>query len=247
LCVYELPSLQHLPDKANPSGTFIFFLRNMSTAINLVCTRCTDGNHIALGRWYADHVHLLLAAPELRQATLHRCTQPLTGQPPDYFCIYEFTSHDDFLAFEHGKPKAQATELTNAASGRNSIEIVQRTQYQRWLHRKWPAPAQTSSREQSAPWRLAACLNSETGWTLDAQRWLADHLQALQSCAPLVCAQVFASEGQAFIALDFAGGDAKAVWQLLQDQWAQAALYGQAQPLQTHWAASSEKRQAWLR
>ena len=215
-------------------------------AVNLVCTRATDGNHIALSRWYADHVHLLLAAPELCQATLHRCNEPLAGLPPDYFCIYEFASHDDFLAFEQGQPKARATELTNAATGRSSIEIVQRTQYLRWLHRKWPAPA----KEHGSIWHLAVCLNSDAGWTLDTQRWLADHLQALQSCSPLICAQAFcgASEkNQAFIMLDFAGGDAKAIWQLLQDQLCQRALYGQSPQLETVWAASAAALQEWLR
>ncbi len=214
--------------------------------INLVCTRCTDGNHIALRRWYADHVHLLLSAPELRHAALHHCREPLAGQPPDYFCIYEFASHDDFLAFEHGQPKAKATELTNAATGRSSIEIVQRTQYTRWLHRQWPAP----SNQQARAWRLAACIDNEAGWTLDAQRWLADHLQALQSCTPLIAAQVYSERGrenQAFMMLDFAGRDASSIWLLIQDQWAQQALYGGPQQLQTQWAASAEQLQAWLR
>jgi hypothetical protein len=243
---YEIPSLQYLPDKAKPSDTFIGFLRNMPTAINLVCTRCTDANHIALQRWYADHVHLLLSAIELRKAALHRCREPLAGQPPDYFCIYEFASHDEFLAFEHGQPKAQATELTNAAAGRRSIEIVQRAQYLPWLHRQWPAP----SNQQARLWRLAACIDNETGWTLDAQRWLADHLQALQSCTPLTAAQVYSHqsrENQAFMVLDFVGGDASSIWLLIQDQLDQPALYGGPQLLSTQWAASAEQLQTWLR
>jgi hypothetical protein len=215
----------------------------MPVAINLVCTHCTDGNHIALRRWYADHVHLLLAAPELVCATLHRCTQPLAGQPPDYFCIYEFTSLDDFLVFEHSEAKARATELTNAAAGRSSIEIVQRSQYARWLHRKWPGPPQ----EQGEVWRLAACFENEAGWSLDAQRWLADHLQALLSCTPLVGAQVFSGSDQAFAALDFSGGDPAAVWQLLQHHLAQPAPYGQTQRLKMRWATTANVLQQWQR
>ncbi len=223
-------------------------------AVNLVCTRATDGNHIALRRWYADHVHLLLAAPELRQATLYRCNEPLAGQPPDYFCIYEFASYDDFLGFEHGQPKARATELTNAATGRSSIEIVQRTQYLRWLHRQWPVPAKERGSQHSSqyglPWHLAVCLSSEAGWTLDAQRWLADHLQALQSCSPLISAQAFCGaneKNQAFIKLEFAGGEAKVIWPLLQDQLSQSALYGQLPQLETVWAARAAVLQEWLR
>ena len=215
-------------------------------AINLVGTRCTNGNHLALRRWYGDHVHLLLAAPELQEAQLHRCTQIFQGAAPDYFCIYSFANHDDFLAFEHGQPKAQATQLTNAAEGRSSIEIVQRTQYQRWLHRHWPAP----SGKQSSIWRLAVCIQTEAAWSLDAQRGLADQLQALQSCSPMVCTQVYSNLGvahQAFIALDFSGGDAASVWPLLQHFLGQPAMYGQPMYVQIDWAARAELVQAWLR
>lgn len=214
--------------------------------MNLVCTRCTDGQHLALQRWYGDHVHLLLAAPELQQAQLFRISQPLAGQPPDYFCMYEFASMAAFEAFEQGQPKAQATLLTNAAAGRGSVEIVQRTQYTRWLHRTWPAPSESSGE----PWRLVVCISSSAEWTLGAQRWLADQLQALRGCAPLLRAQAFVQQdqaSQAFLSLDFAGSDAKSIWLLLQDLLAQPGLYGQAEALQTHWVASASPVQAWRR
>lgn len=217
--------------------------------INVVCTRATDSNHSALRRWYADHVHLLLTAPELRQAQLYRCQRALAGQPPDYFCIYDFACQDDFLAFEHGQPKAEATELTQAAEGRSSIEIVQRTQYTRWLHRQWAAPA-GASEAVGTGWRLAVCLQAEAGWPLEAQRWLADHLQALQSGSPLVEAQVFSGEGPdhpTWLTLDFVGGDAGVIWQMLLAQLTEPSLYGQAQTLKTLWAASAFAQQSWLR
>jgi hypothetical protein len=214
--------------------------------INLVCTRCMDGNHIALQRWYADHVHLLLSAPELQQAQLFRCTQPLAGQPPDYFCMYDFASMQAFEAFEHGEPKRQATQLTNAAAGRSSIEIVQREQYGRWLHRQWAVSAST----HNPMWRLAACLQSDDTWSLDAQRALADQLQALRSCAPLTQAQVYAQHGDAsrlFIALDFVGNDAQNVWSLFNALLEQPSLYGQPRKLGIVWASQAQLVQAWLR
>jgi hypothetical protein len=199
-----------------------------------------------LQRWYADHVQLLLAAPTLQKASLYRCTQALHGAAPDYFCIYDFAQMDDFLAFEHSPEKAQASVLTNAAAGRSSIQIVQRTQYVRWLHRQWAAP--TSAPGQT--WRLAACLQSDDAWSLDAQRALADQIQALCSCSPLVGAQAYTQHeqaSQAFLALDFSGGDVHAVWDMLQLQLAQPSMYGQAPSLQIHWAASASLVQAWLR
>jgi hypothetical protein len=217
-----------------------------SSTLNLVCTRCLDGNHMALQRWYADHVHLLLAAPELQQAQLFRVNQPLDGQPPDYFCMYEFASMAAFEAFEYGQPKAKAAELTNAAVGRSSIEIVQRTQYARWLHRHWPA----LGRPQGATWRLAAYLASDAPWALPVQRGLADHLQALQACSPLVHAQVFSQRGagnHALLMLDFEGDEPQSIWQLLQEHLKQPALYGAALSTQVQWAMSARLVQTWLR
>jgi hypothetical protein len=214
--------------------------------INFVGTRCTDGNHLALERWYADHVHLLLMAPELQQAELFSCQQGLVGKPPDYFCIYEFASHDDFLQFEHGQPKTHATELTNAAAGRSSIEIVQRSQYVRWLHRQWPA----SSHQPSQTWRLAVCLQAEAEWNLEAQRWLADQLQSMGASFELKQAQIFAQHGQPHIALmllDFSGHEATKVWSELSHLLAQPSRYGAAQSLQIQWATSARSVQAWLR
>jgi hypothetical protein len=214
--------------------------------INLVSTRCTDGNHLALRRWYADHVHLLLGAPELQQAWLYRCGKTLSGEPPDYFCMYEFASLQAFEAFEHGEPKAQATLLTNAAAGRSSIEIVQRVQYARQIHRQW-----ASTVASSKAWRLAASFLCEDGWSLEKERWLADHLEALRACTPLVAAQAYVSPAQptkGFIALDFVGGDASDVWQLLQDQFSQVSLYGQSpESLRFEWAAMAQWQQTWLR
>jgi hypothetical protein len=218
----------------------------MPPAINLVCTRCIQGDHLSLRRWYADHVQLLLAAPTLQKALLYRCTQVLHGSAPDYFCIYDFAQMDDFFAFEHSPEKAQASVLTNAAAGRSSIEIVQRTQYVRWLHRQWAALT-------SAPnptWRLAVCLQSDASWSLDAQRALADQLQALHSSTPLVSAQAYTQHeqaSQAFLALDFEGGDVLAIWEMLLLQFAQPSLYGSAPSLQIHWAASASLVQVWLR
>lgn len=185
-------------------------------------------------------------APELQQAELFSCEHGLVGKPPDYFCIYEFASHDDFLQFEHGQPKARATELTNAAAGRSSIEIVQRSQYTRWLHRQWPA----SSHQPSQTWRLAACLQAEAEWNLEAQRWLADQLQSMRASFELKQAQIFAQHGQPHLALmllDFSGHEATKVWSDLSHLLAQPSRYGAAQSLQIQWATSARAVQAWLR
>jgi hypothetical protein len=215
--------------------------------INLVSTRCVDGNHFRLQRWYADHVHLLMAAPEMQHVELYRCTLPLAGQSPDYLCMYQFASLEGFAAFEKGEPRAKASALTNAALGRSSIEILQRNQYARYLHRQWPAIASSGS----STWRLAASLQSASNWTMETERWLSDQLEALRACTPLIAAQALVQHSQAsqcFITLDFAGGDAPIVWQLLQDQLCENTLYGQApESLRFDWAARAAWHLTWQR
>jgi hypothetical protein len=214
--------------------------------INLVATRCLQNDHTVLQRWYADHVHLLLTSSHLQRAELFRCTHAWLGLAPDYHCIYDFESHEAFFQYEHSVEKAQATELTNAAAGRSSIEIMQRTQYSRWLHRQWSAP--TSS---AAPtWRLVICLDKPSVWTLDAQRWLADHLQALRACTALKTAQCYTEHtrpSHTLVALDFEGGEPAQVWELAQTLLAQPNSYGGAQACNMEWAASAVSLQAWLR
>jgi ATP-dependent helicase/nuclease subunit A len=45
-------------------------LAAMPTLINLVATRCLDGDHAMMFRWYNDHVHLLMGCDALQEATV---------------------------------------------------------------------------------------------------------------------------------------------------------------------------------
>jgi hypothetical protein len=182
-------------------------------------------------------VQLLLAAPELQQALIYKCTESLTGNSPDYFCIYEFASAAEFLAFELGEAKANANELTNLATGRDSIEIVQRTQYTRWLNSQWPR-----AEPYENCWRLTVCLTSSCDWTLEEKRWLADRLQMLRAETPLMSAQAFTQQdetSQALLALDFAGGSTKRIWQLAQELLTHTSIFGKKPILKTQWAVSA--------
>lgn len=44
----------------------------MPTFVNLVATRCKNGDHAALLHWYHDHVHVLMQFDGLQRATLYR-------------------------------------------------------------------------------------------------------------------------------------------------------------------------------
>jgi hypothetical protein len=182
-------------------------------------------------------VQLLLTAPELQKALIYKCTESLSGNPPDYFCIYEFSDNADYLAFELGEHKAIATKITNAATGRDSIEILQRTQYTRWLNNQWPRIEPYKNY-----WRLAVCVTSSCDWTLEEKRWLADRFQMLRAETPLVSAQVFAQNNktsEVFLALDFDGSNPKQVWQLARELLTQNSNFGRMPTLTTQWAVSA--------
>jgi hypothetical protein len=156
----------------------------MPPAINLVFTRCTDNNTVALERWYNDHAQLLMASPALQSAELFKMVGNTAGI--DYFCLYHFQKLSDFAAFDSGEVMAQVRDLSNAAPGRSSIDIVKRTQYERVLHRQWPQ----SNDEEGL---LTACLLVIKPSQLDlVLRWLNDVLYGLHISHGLQTAQVYA-------------------------------------------------------
>jgi hypothetical protein len=228
----------------------ITIMSPVQATVNLVCTQLRHGGDLAAQRWYSDHVQLLLTAPELQQATLYRCTQSLQGQTPDYACIYDFASPEAFEAYEHGQPKAQAGLLTDAAPGRDSLHIVQRTQYARFLNRQWHRPELGGE-----GCVLLLCLHAAQATALATQRWLADGLHQLHACTALQGAQVYAgliSSDALFLKLDLASPSALQAWEMLQlllQQGTQATQgFGQAPPSYTvQWVAQMRPLTRWQR
>jgi hypothetical protein len=217
----------------------------MHPVINLVNTRCTDGNHALLQRWYADHVQLLLTSSQLANAQLHRCTHSLHGQATDYTCVYEFASREDFALYEACVEKAQASQLTNAAAGRSAIEIIQRVQYLRLLHQRYAHAA------DRAPLGLMIQLRTTDAQPLATVRWLSDAVQQARSAMPVHSAQVMLSlEEPQLWHLHLGLGDCPVsqAWEVLQTLLAQSATYGQVpQEWQLQWAAASCPVMQWLR
>ena len=103
----------------------------MPLLINLVATRCVDGDHAMLFRWYNDHVHLLMGCEALREATLYRHRAAVDGAGPEYLCLYTFDSHADFMQFETSDARAQAQAVVRSGWAGTGIQILQRTQFQR--------------------------------------------------------------------------------------------------------------------
>lgn len=151
----------------------------MQTLINMVATRSKDGDHAALARWYNDHVGILMASPTLLRAALYRCVADIDTQAPEYLCLYEFSSHADFLAFETGDAREQAYRITQSGWGRDGIEITQRTQYLRLGLRTendmaGPAPGELHH---------VQCMRLGAGPAPEVARWLADRVYGLKMAA----------------------------------------------------------------
>lgn len=103
--------------------------------VNVVGTRCVDGEHAALQRWYADHVHQLMAFDGLLGARLWRCARPLHGQAPAWLCGYDFVSAEAFADYEGSAAKAAAAADRERGWGRDGITIVFRQAFTRLYQR----------------------------------------------------------------------------------------------------------------
>lgn len=159
----------------------------MPKAINLVCTRCTDGNHADLQRWYNDHAQLLMVSSDLQAAYLYQLKESINKI--NYFCLYEFEDLKAFSAFDAGPVMQKVRDLSNAAGGRTSIEIVKRTQYERLLHRRWPSSGCAGDASHSQ----ASMLTVQGKDTEQVTRWINDAIYQLHRLHPLQLAQVYSS------------------------------------------------------
>lgn len=208
----------------------------MLPAINLVCTRCTDANTGALERWYNDHAQLLMASHALQSAELFKMIS--TAESIDYFCLYRFGQLSDFAAFDTGEVMAKVRDLSNAAPGRSSIEIVKRTQYERMLHRQWP-----SSEDQDS--RFTACLLAIKPSQLDrVLRWLNDVLYGMQISHGLSAAQVYAApvDGsmELFVVL-------QSSWELPEQWYGATSDFAPCPDIQLLWQEQALPLAKWLR
>jgi hypothetical protein len=103
--------------------------------VNLVGTRCTDGDRAALRRWYADHVHQLFAFDGLLEARLLARDGVGTGDAPEVLCLYHFADAQAFADYEQGPVRAAAAADRAMGSGRDGIEITLRRAWTRLYRR----------------------------------------------------------------------------------------------------------------
>lgn len=159
----------------------------MNTFVNLVATRCKNGDHASLFRWYNDHVHILMGFDGLQRAALYRrAAEPLSGDagaPPEYICLYDFAGQADFMKFETGEAREQARQILLAGWGKDSIEIALRRQFWRLGARTTPTAGATTGRENQDFWHIQL-LRLGAGPAAGVARWLGDSLhRALDAAA----------------------------------------------------------------
>jgi hypothetical protein len=207
----------------------------MFPAINLVCTRCTDDKHADLQRWYNDHAQLLMASPQLQGAELFK--MKATTASLDYFCLYHFEALERFTAFDSGEVMAQVRDLSNAAPGRSSIEIVKRTQFQRVLNRRWAS--------EPTGGELAILLELHDDSLHQTIRWLNDMTYQWHSKQQVQAVQVYAAQMPTCIELFVLIQQGS---QPLPQDWLDAkSPFAERGGLRVVWQAQAECIGQWLR
>ena len=157
-------------------------LTPMTTFVNLVATRCKNGNHATLFRWHNDHVHILMGFDGLRRASLYRqAVEPKAGNAgaaPEYICLYDFARQPDFMAFEGSDARTQARQILLGGWGKEGIEITQRTQFWRLGTRMaYGTEGTVASAEHGGDglWHVQS-LRLGAGPAAGVARWLGDSL-----------------------------------------------------------------------
>lgn len=195
----------------------------MNTLVNLVATRCKNGDHAMLFRWYNDHVHILMGFADLQRATLFRCaveSHASDAAAPEYICLYDFASQADFMGFEVSNAREQARQILLSGWGKGGIEITQRTQFWRLGARTTPNAVASGD----GLWHFQS-LHLGAGSVTGVARWLNDSLH--QALDPTTTGHV--AWHRVVDTSDSKGGDALVVVQTNLDQPTAPS------PLQPNW------------
>jgi hypothetical protein len=219
-------------------------LAAMPTLINLVATRCLDGDHAMMFRWYNDHVHLLMGCDALQEATLYRRSSPGQEGGPQYLCLYAFASHSDFMVFETSDARARAQAVVRAGWAGTGISILQRTQYRRL--------GRFSAQATDGDYRFAS-LTLGAGPAQDTVRWLNDRVHAAWGPVPgeRSWLQAWGADDAGGEALVLGqGGDRHAVGQAIDawpDEADDPALGSRPGSVALRWQADYSRLRRWER
>lgn len=215
----------------------------MPLLINLVATRCLDGDHAMMFRWYNDHVHLLMDCEALQEATLFRRVSAPRDGAAEYLCLYTFGSGAAFQQFETSTARARAQAVVRAGWASTGLSILQRTQYRRIGHN----PQAT----ERADFRFAE-LAMGAAAVPESDRWLNDRVHAAWGDAPGQRAWLRAGgAADAGDALVFGQGADTGVLATAIDAWAAEAVdpaFGRRPDgLTVRWQADFRRLRHWTR
>jgi hypothetical protein len=165
----------------------------MPRTVNIVGTRCTDGDHRAAQAWYADHVHQLFAFEGLLAARLVQRLAPenplaagaTNPAAPEYLCSYDFADEASLQAYESSSVRAAAAADRALGWGRQGIEITHRRAWQRRYQRQGAAPATAwqvhcAALPAAAPTKAAAQTAPHAPASDPLRAWVAGHAGALE-------------------------------------------------------------------
>lgn len=216
----------------------------MPMLINLVATRCLDGDHAMLFRWYNDHVHLLMGCDALQEATLYRRSSPGQDGGAEYLCLYAFASHADFMQFETSDARARAQAVVRAGWASTGIGILQRTQYRRL--------GRCSAQATGADYRFAG-LELGAAPPQETARWLNDRMHGAWGDAPgeRACLRAWGADDAGGDALVLGqGGDPQAVGKAIdawRDEAVDPAFGARPDSVAVRWQADYRRLRHWGR
>jgi hypothetical protein len=218
----------------------------MQTMINLVATRQKAGEPAELLRWYNDHVTLLMGFEDLASASLYRCTA-IDQAAPEYVCLYDFPSLAAFDAFEASVAKERARQVMASGWGKQSIEILQRSQYLTGGKRMEP----TSSTELGVHIQCLDVTPGPSPATDDAddfRRWMSDSLyQAAARTGVNRYAWYASLDQRQVIVLASTSTKIDPAWRSWWDLPASNPLGIAPSAITAHWQAGYQHLSAWCR
>ena len=103
---------------------------DVSRILHMVGTDCANGDHARFERWYGDHIVQLMKFPGMQAATRFRRAVPHPTMP-EYLCLYEFGSMEEFQRYNESEAFQVAEKERLDGWGKDGVSNRLRLQYER--------------------------------------------------------------------------------------------------------------------
>jgi hypothetical protein len=98
--------------------------------LHLVGADCGSNDRAQFDRWYNDHIFQLMKFPGLQAATRYKRIFP-HATIPEYLCLYEFDTLEDFNAYDGSEAFRDAESDRVAGWGKDGVIPRLRVQFER--------------------------------------------------------------------------------------------------------------------